>query len=103
MENPKSPTVSCVFCGFNYPEHTPSSQHPTLVEHIKTCDKHPMRLLELDYTRIRAALVSVVGSDIIEELQAMKSALHHFGNGPDGESVKTSIGAITTLIEVRPR
>lgn len=38
--------VSCAFCGHQFPPGTPPSQHPLLAEHIKVCEKHPMRRLE---------------------------------------------------------
>lgn len=37
-----SDVVTCVFCGKEYPPDTPTSQHRSLYEHIKGCDKHPM-------------------------------------------------------------
>ena len=38
--------VTCVYCGHEYPDGTPTSQDEKLTEHIKVCKKHPMRELE---------------------------------------------------------
>lgn len=38
--------VTCVYCGMVYPEGTPTHGAAILTEHIKTCEKHPMRELE---------------------------------------------------------
>lgn len=38
--------VTCVYCGHEYPDGTPTSQDQQLTEHIKVCEKHPMRKLE---------------------------------------------------------
>ena len=35
--------VTCVYCGHQYPDGTPTTKHELLTEHIKTCEKHPMR------------------------------------------------------------
>lgn len=38
--------VTCVYCGHHYPEGTPPHGSDVLTEHIKGCEKHPMRALE---------------------------------------------------------
>ena len=38
--------VTCVYCGMEYPEGTPTHGASVLTEHIKVCKKHPMRELE---------------------------------------------------------
>ena len=38
--------VTCVYCGQEYPDGTPTSGANVLTEHIKACEKHPMRKLE---------------------------------------------------------
>ena len=38
--------VTCVYCGMDYPEGTPTSVAVVLTEHIRICEKHPMRELE---------------------------------------------------------
>ena len=36
-------TLTCVYCGMAYPEGTPPHGARILTEHIKVCEKHPMR------------------------------------------------------------
>ena len=38
--------VTCVYCGHEYPNGTPTSQNEKLTEHIRVCEKHPMRAIE---------------------------------------------------------
>jgi hypothetical protein len=42
----ESQTLTCVFCGEAYPPGTPASGSDRLVEHIKTCAKHPLHAAE---------------------------------------------------------
>lgn len=50
--------ITCVYCGHHYPAGTPSSgaDSAALTEHIKVCEKHPMRQLEAD----KAALLDAI-------------------------------------------
>ena len=43
--------LTCVYCGHEYPQETPASGHQVLTEHIKVCEKHPMRQLEQDLAK----------------------------------------------------
>jgi len=38
--------VSCVYCGKQYEDGTPTSQDHRLTQHIKVCEKHPLRNAE---------------------------------------------------------
>lgn len=38
--------VTCVFCGQAYPQGTPTHGAQVLTEHIRVCEKHPMRKVE---------------------------------------------------------
>ena len=50
---PTETIVTCVYCGMAYPQGTPTHGATVLTEHIKVCEKHPMRLAEkqLELTR----------------------------------------------------
>lgn len=48
--------VTCVYCGHEYPDGTPAAKHDLLTEHIKTCEKHPMRDAERTIADLRAQL-----------------------------------------------
>lgn len=39
-------TITCAFCGHEYPPGTPTSQADLLSQHIRVCAKHPMRAAE---------------------------------------------------------
>ena len=43
---PATRVLTCVYCGHEYPQGTPASGSEVLTEHIRTCEKHPMRSLE---------------------------------------------------------
>ncbi len=68
-------TLTCVYCGHEYPEGTPSYGVKILTDHIKICDKHPMRKIEQDNLRLRKALVGLVGADTKAELEGMEVAI----------------------------
>lgn len=68
-------TLTCVYCGHGYPEGTPPHGAKILTDHIKVCEKHPMRQLEIDNEKLRKALVGLVGVDTKAELEDMERAL----------------------------
>jgi hypothetical protein len=61
-------TLTCVYCGHEYPPGTPSHGSPVLTAHIKTCEKHPLGV-------VRRALVGLVGVDTAEELDQMEGVI----------------------------
>jgi hypothetical protein len=73
-----------------YPQDTPAWGDKILTDHIKICEKHPMR-------KLRKALADLVGASTKEELEAMKFALR---STPGIEQDKiAAINAIHVLIE----
>jgi len=73
-----------------YPEGTPPHGSKVLTDHIKVCEKHPMR-------KLRQALADLVGASTKEELEAMEIALRAT---PGIEQDKiVAINAIHALIE----
>lgn len=61
--------LTCVYCGHEYPEGTPPHGSKVLTDHIKVCDKHPMRELELENERLRKKLSRFVcENDILDEI-----------------------------------
>ena len=38
-----SHVLTCVYCGYHFPADTPASGAPILTEHIKVCEKHPLK------------------------------------------------------------
>ena len=68
----KKVDITCVYCGHLYPEETPTSGAEVLKEHIKICEKHPMREAESKISILRKALIGLVGSEEKEELERME-------------------------------
>lgn len=64
--------VTCVYCGHEYPNGTPTAKHKLLTEHIKACEKHPLRASERKIELLKKALIGLVGADKKEELDEME-------------------------------
>lgn len=43
-------TLTCVYCGKEYPPGSPAHGSAVLTEHIRVCEKHPMRKVEQERT-----------------------------------------------------
>jgi len=89
--------LTCVYCGMQYPQDTPAWGDKILTDHIKVCEKHPMKKVCDNYDKVRKALVGLVGVDTIEELDAMEVQLRILPV-PDVDRMNT-INAITALKE----
>ncbi|XXX79265.1 hypothetical protein WMF30_10870 [Sorangium sp. So ce134] len=46
--------LTCVYCGQAYPPGTPDHGAGVLTAHVRVCEKHPMREVEADLTRLHA-------------------------------------------------
>lgn len=90
--------LTCVYCGHEYPQDTPTHGDGVLTEHIKICEKHPMRKAESDIVMLRAALVGLIGADSQEELQQMEITMRLLP-APDADKA-VSINAIHALLSV---
>jgi len=85
-----SNTLTCVYCGMAYPEGTPPHGSKVLTDHIKVCEKHPMR-------KLRKALADMVGASTKEELEQMEFVLRSM---PGIEQDKVvALNAIHALLE----
>ena len=71
----KLSVVTCVYCGHEYPDGTPTAKHDLLTAHIKVCEKHPMREAEARIERLRGALSELIGAETKEDLEAMEAAM----------------------------
>ena len=52
--------VTCVYCGMEYPNGTPTAKAQILTDHIKVCEKHPMRAAEARIRQLEEALTVVI-------------------------------------------
>lgn len=89
-------TLTCVYCGMAYPEGTPPHGEQILTDHIKVCEKHPLRHAEAKISKLRTALIGLVGSSDKAELEAMEAFIR-ISPVPETDKAST-INAIHALI-----
>lgn len=90
--------LTCVYCGMEYPQDTPTWGSDVLTEHIKVCEKHPMRKAENTIAKLKAALIGLVGSSAKDELEKMEMLIR-VAPVPDADKVGM-INAIHVLLEM---
>ncbi len=88
--------LTCVYCGHEYPQDTPAAGSEVLTEHIKVCERHPLRKAESDVAMLRAALVGLIGADSEQELRQMEATMRVLP-APDADKA-VSINAIHALL-----
>ncbi len=89
--------LTCVYCGEEYPQDTPTWGDKVLTEHIKICPKHPLREAELKIEKLRKALIGLVGAEEKEELEEMEVGMR-LVPAPESDKI-ASINAIHALLE----
>ena len=90
-------TLTCVYCGMAYPQGTPAWGSQVLTDHIKICEKHPMRKLEAQKALLRKALIGLIGgAESKMELDNMEVAIRIAPMVPDIDKA-VSINAIQAL------
>jgi hypothetical protein len=57
METESARVLTCVYCGQEYPQDTPAWGSQVLTDHIKVCEKHPMRALEAENARLKTEVI----------------------------------------------
>jgi len=67
--------ITCVYCGLEYPNQTPASGAKILTDHIKICEKHPLRQSEEKIIKLRKALSGLIGASEKEELEKMEKMI----------------------------
>ena len=92
--------LTCVYCGHEYPQDTPTHGDGVLTEHIKICERHPMRKAERDIALLRSALVGLIGADSAEELRQMEVTMRLLPAPAEDKAV--SINAIHALLATLP-
>ena len=93
----ESRIITCVYCGMAYELGTPTHGSKVLTEHIKVCEKHPMRKAELTIKKLRSALVGLVGENSLQGLCEIKLGIAYLGR-PEDETNKL-INAVNALVE----
>ena len=79
-------------------QDTPAWCSDMLTEHIKICEKHPMRKAEATIAKLKSALIGLVGASKKDELEQME-ILIRIVQAPDADKVGV-INAIQALIEM---
>jgi len=80
-----------------YPDGTPPHGAQILTDHIKVCEKHPMRHAEATILKLRTALIGLVGASDKKDLEGMELAIRNLP-APMADKA-ASIDAIHALIE----
>ena len=83
--------LTCVYCGMAYPQDTPAHGAKILTDHIRVCEKHPMR-------KLRTALEGLVGVSTKKELTELELCLRSMP-GIEADKI-ASINAIHALLEL---
>ncbi len=96
-----SRVLTCVYCGHQYPQDTPAAGSEVLTEHIKVCERHPLRKAEADVALLRAALVGLIGSDSKDELLSMEAMMRLLPAPEEDKAV--TINGIHALLATLPR
>lgn len=92
--------LTCVYCGHEYPQATPAAGSEVLTEHIKVCERHPMRKAEGDIALLRSALAGLIGADTEDELRQMEATMRLLPAPEEDKAV--SINAIHALLATLP-
>lgn len=67
--------LTCVYCGHEYPQHTPAAGHQVLTDHIRICAAHPMREAEQVIAKLHSALAGLVGESTPQGLAQLEVGL----------------------------
>uniref|UniRef100_A0A6H2A106 Uncharacterized protein n=1 Tax=viral metagenome TaxID=1070528 RepID=A0A6H2A106_9ZZZZ len=89
--------LTCVYCGIAYPEGTPPWGSQILTDHIKVCEKHPLREAEEKIKKLRKVLSDLIGASTREELEKMELVLRSVPGVKQDKII--AINAIHILIE----
>ena len=91
-------TLTCVYCGEEYPEGTPPHGSKVLTDHIKICEKHPLRESERKVEKLKNALIGLIGASTKKELEEMEIAMRIMP-APEADKI-AAINGINALLEV---
>lgn len=97
MANKDEITITCAYCGHAYEPGTPTFAAEVLTEHIKICEKHPMRHAEARNKKLFNALAMLTGADTMEELAAMHQMLTAMPIPSEEKAI--TLNAVEVLLE----
>ena len=93
--------LTCVYCGTAYPEGTPPHGAQILTDHIKVCEKHPMREAERKITLLWNALADLIGAETEEELAQMEMSIRVALVAKQDKA--TALNGIHALLQTMPK
>jgi len=88
--------LTCVFCGQEYPVGTKAHGEQILVDHIKVCEKHPLRAAEATIKKLQSVLMAYSHCTTKEELIGVRDYLM---SQSDHEDKEVAIAGVNTLLE----
>ncbi len=77
--------LTCVYCGHEYPQDTPTWGNAVLTAHIKKCEKHPMYVVMKENDRLHAELCRIRSTPSFQPGQQTV----------DLEPIKARLGAVS--------
>ena len=97
--------LTCVYCGHEYPAGTPASgsEVEALTNHIKECQKHPMKKLAEQNKRLYDALVVISETEdaTLQELIDTKKVFEAMVILKQDDGAKRAIKVYDALIEIK--
>ena len=91
--------LTCAYCGQQYPEGTPATQHEELTKHIEVCKVHPLRAAEDKIKKLRSALSDFLGCKTLKELDEMEIIIRsHIAPTADKTIAINAINALRECI-----
>lgn len=82
-------TVTCIYCGHAFNDGTPTSQDERLLQHTRTCEKHPLRAAEAERDALR------------EKCERYERALNKIAQWHDGPTVNAGFDEPGSAEEAR--
>lgn len=93
-------TITCVYCAHAFPSDTPTHGATVLTDHIRVCEKHPLREAEMKIDKLRMALIGLVGESDPMALKGMELAMRSLPAPEEDKAV--TINAIHALLATTP-
>ena len=81
--------LTCVYCGMAYPEGTPPHGAKVLTDHIKVCEKHPMRELEEELRATR---------HVLDQLYRVVMEENSYSRRPSSSKLMTAIDQASEIL-----
>ncbi|MEV8518651.1 hypothetical protein ABZR86_02525 [Dyella marensis] len=90
--------LTCVYCGKEYPQGTPAAGNAVLTDHIKVCEKHPLRKAEAKIARLRSALMGFMGVSSVKDLRKLEAGINLLPVSKEDRAI--ALAAIQELLDV---